>query len=189
LKKKKKGVSLKKKIRRKKMEFNVKFRGIEEDKRAKEYLEKRFSFLKKSLKDAGSVSFVFSRDSDGINLECNLRSKNFNIYCKEKAKDMLSVIDLLKDNLKSQLRKKKEKIVERKRKSVDVNLLEVEEGEKETVEIEELDSKPMSREEAILQLKELNRPFLAFLDEETGEMAVAYKKGKSAYGIIFRKIK
>jgi len=171
------------------MEFNVKFKGIEEDERAKEYLKKRFSFLTKSLKDTGNVSFVFSRDSDGINLECNLRSKNFNIYCKEKAKDMLSVIDLLKDNIKSQLRKKKEKIVERKRKSTELSPLQVEEGEKETVEIEELDSKPMSREEAILQLKELNRPFIAFLDDETGEMAVAYRKGKNAYGIILRNIK
>jgi len=167
------------------MEFNVKFRDMKEDERARWYLEKRLSFLKKNLKEATNISFIFSKDSDGVNLECTIRSKIFNIYCKEKAKDPLSAIDLIKDNLKSQLRKKKEKIIERKRKTVELSLPEIKE---ETVEIEELDSKPMSREEAILQLKELNRPFIAFLDEESGEMAVAYKKGKSAYGIILRKI-
>jgi ribosome-associated translation inhibitor RaiA len=166
------------------MEFNVKFRDMGEDERAKEYLEKRLSFLKKSLLEPVSISFIFSKDSDGVNLECNIRSKVFTIYCKEKAKEPLSVIDLIKDNIKSQLRKKKEKIVERKRKTLELSPPEIKE---ETVEIEELDSKPMSREEAILQLKELNRPFIVFLDEESGEMAVAYKKGKSAYGIILRK--
>lgn len=166
------------------MEFMVKFRDIEEDERVKGYLEKRFSFIKKSLKEPASVSFVFSRDSDGVNLECTLRSKNFNLYCREKAKDPLSAVDLLKDTLKSQIRKKKEKIVERKRKSIEFTLQKEEE---EVVEIEELDSKPMSKEEAILQLKELNQPFIAFLDEESGEMAVAYRKGKMSFGIILRK--
>ncbi len=168
------------------MEFTVKFRDMEEDEMAKAYLEKRVAFLKKSLKDPANVSFIFSRDSDGVNLECTIRSKIFNIYCKEKAKDALSSIDLIKDTIKVQLRKKKEKIVERKRKTPE---LPAERVEEETLEIEELDSKPMSKEEAVLQLKEFNLPFLAFLDEESGEMAVVYRKGKMSYGIIVQKKK
>lgn len=166
------------------MDWTVKFRDMPSDERVKGYLEKRIVSLVKNLKKPLNISFVFTKNSDGVSIECNLKSKDFNIYCKEKARDMFSAVDLLKENLKLQLRKKKEKIVEKKRKS---GVYEEREEEVERIEIEELESKPMSREEAILQLKELNLPFFTFFDEDTGKMAVAYRKRKNVYGIIVQK--
>ena len=60
-----------------------------------------------------------------------------------------------------------------------------EEGAFEIVRTKQFPIKPMTREEAILQMNLLEHTFFAFKDEEqNGAFAVVYKRNDGGYGII-----
>ena len=62
---------------------------------------------------------------------------------------------------------------------------EPEEDEFEIVRTKRFAMKPMTREEAILQMNLLEHTFFAFRDEEAdGAFAVVYKRNDSGYGLI-----
>ena len=62
---------------------------------------------------------------------------------------------------------------------------EPEEGEFEIVRTKRFAMKPMTREEAILQMNLLEHSFFAFKDEEAdGAFAVVYKRKDGGYGLI-----
>ncbi|MBR6826079.1 MAG: sigma 54 modulation/S30EA ribosomal C-terminal domain-containing protein, partial [Oscillospiraceae bacterium] len=60
-----------------------------------------------------------------------------------------------------------------------------EEAHFEIVRVKEFPMKPMTREEAILQMNLLEHTFFAFKDEENGQaFAVVYKRNDGGYGLI-----
>ena len=64
-------------------------------------------------------------------------------------------------------------------------LLRSREGTFEIVRKKEFNMKPMTREEAILQMNLLEHTFFAFRDEDNeGTFAVVYKRKDGGYGLI-----
>ena len=59
----------------------------------------------------------------------------------------------------------------------------VEEGDFE-IRVKTFPFKPMSPEEAILQMNLLGHSFYAFTDDKTGEVCVVYKRRAGSYGLI-----
>ena len=62
---------------------------------------------------------------------------------------------------------------------------EPDEGSYEIVRTKRFNMKPMSRQEAILQMNLLGHNFFAFRDEDSGgAFAVVYKRNDGGYGLI-----
>ena len=59
-----------------------------------------------------------------------------------------------------------------------------EENEDKIVKRKKIEVKPMSEEEAILQMELLEHQFYIFRDAETNNVAVVYKRNEGNYGII-----
>lgn len=122
---------------------------------------------------------------------------NVLLRAEESSDDMYKSIDLVQDKLERQIRKYKTKI-ERKQgeESIRFNesaFVKAPEGEEELlgeeapriVRTKKIPMKPMSKEEAVLQMELLGHSFYVFEDED-GETGVVYKRRDGNYGLLER---
>lgn len=117
------------------------------------------------------------------------------LRAEERSNDMYSAIDLVVDTLERQIRKFKTKIAKRAKDAESLRYMtfELEEPEKEVQEensefriakTKRFPIKPMSVEEAILQMNLLGHNFFVFLNQDTDKVNVVYRRNDGAYGLI-----
>jgi putative sigma-54 modulation protein len=123
--------------------------------------------------------------------EVTVYTKGHVIRAKEAAPDMYAAIDLVSDKLERQVKKFKMKIVDRHKVApvqIPAEPIVPEETETETepaiVKTKIVEVKPMSPEEAILQLELLGHDFFVFSSAETEEISVLYRRNDGDYGLI-----
>ena len=113
-------------------------------------------------------------------------------FSVEKDRNKVEIIDAAVSTIERQIRKNKTRLARRLRQDAFVRSAEVtsfvpedEEHSFEIVRFKEFPMKPMTREEAILQMNLLEHNFFAFKDEENGQaFAVVYKRNDGGYGLI-----
>jgi len=109
------------------------------------------------------------------------------INAREESTDMYASIDKAIDRLKRQLVKFKDQLLEVKdRLSIDLQAIEsAEEGSgKHIVRSEAYFQKPITAEEAGLQLDAIDKEFLVFVDVETDQIAIIYRRRDGNFGLI-----
>lgn len=124
--------------------------------------------------------------------EVTVTSKGPVIRAKEAAPDMFAAIDLVSEKLERQFRKYKGKVKDRHSARAAVPPVpapeigeEEEEGPtREIVKTKVLQVKPMTPEEAILQLELLGHDFFVFTSAETETVNVLYRRRDGDYGLI-----
>lgn len=112
---------------------------------------------------------------------------------EERAENMEDALDACVDSLIRQIRKNKTKLEKR----LHAEKLEwsfndeavAEETAFELVREKEISLRPQDVEEAILQMNMLSHRFYVFLNAETGEINVVYKRNDGGYGIIIPQVK
>ena len=113
---------------------------------------------------------------------------------KESTSDMFASIDAAVGTIEGQIRKNKTRLARRLKQDAFVRSVQEDETtfvpepveeELSIVRIKKFYFKPMSREEAVMQMNLLNHNFFAFRDEDNGgSFAVVYKRNDSGYGLI-----
>ena len=176
------------------MNISFTFKNFEPSDHLKGYAEKRFEKVAKYVSDAEADLQVnllvdkFRHKADVI-----LNSDHIHISAYEDSEDMYSTIDMVLDKLEAQLRKMREKMKNRPRqarpnKLVQMNYLSFEEagaGVAPTiVGTDAYEPKPMSVDEAAMQLDALENEFLVFRNAETEGVNVIYKRKNGDYGLI-----
>lgn len=112
------------------------------------------------------------------------------IRAKEAATDMYAAIDLVSEKLETQFRKYKGKKDDRHSPKAAVppipagDILEPEIEEPAIVKTKSVELKPMTAEEAILQLELLGHDFFVFTSAETDAVSVLYRRNDGDYGLI-----
>lgn len=123
-------------------------------------------------------------------VEVTIPIKNAVLRAEERSKDLYEAVDLVVDKLERQIRKNKTKIQKKKNKvimpefNLDYEIEKKEEDKGKIVKEKIIEAKPMSREEAILQMELVDHDFYVFKDDETLDMTVVYKRKDGNYGII-----
>lgn len=158
------------------------------------YAEKKVGKLDRYFKTEPEVSMVFSVQKDRNNVELTVRSAGTIIRVAESTSDMFATIDAAVASVERQLRKNKARLSKRLRqdafeRTVDVEpstfAPETEAGEFKVARTKHFALKPMSVEEAILQMNLLGHTFFAFRnEEENGAFSVVYQRQDGDYGII-----
>ncbi|MDZ4169842.1 MAG: ribosome-associated translation inhibitor RaiA [Coriobacteriia bacterium] len=126
--------------------------------------------------------------------EVTARMKGVVVRAEEAAPDMYAAIDLVSEKLERQMRKFKAKLLDRRSGKTSVKTapgveeiggppLEPE-PEGQVVRKKLVDTKPMSEEEAILQLELLGHDFFVFNHAEEGTLNVMYRRQNGDYGLI-----
>lgn len=154
----------------------------------KSYIEEKIAKLDKYFENPEDLSANIVVRTRGVEqiIEVTIPIKKAILRSEESHKDLYAAIDKVTDKLERSIRKNKTKIKRRKVETMDVFLdFEVEEEtEQKIVKRKTIDNKPMSEEEAILQMELLDHDFFIFENTETNNVCVIYKRKDESYGLI-----
>ena len=124
-------------------------------------------------------------------IEVTIPTNSFILRAEESHSNLYSAIDLVIDKLEKQIRKNKTRIKKRvKDDTVKEFNLDFEEEmleeleEKEVVKFKKIDRKPMSIEDAVLEMNLIGHDFFVYNDRETNSIAVLYRRKDGHYGVI-----
>ena len=160
------------------------------------YAEKKVGKLDRFFKEDATAAITFSVEKDRNKVEITIRSNGTIFRVSESTSDMRASIDAAVTTLERQIRKNKTRLEKRLRqgafeRALDVSEIssfapdEPEEVEYNIVRSKKFPIKPMTKEEAILQMNLLEHSFFAFKDEEAeGAFAVVYRRNDGDYGLI-----
>ncbi len=137
-------------------------------------------------------AFVTCRVRKGVKIiEITVNFGGTVFRCEEENETFITALDRACEGLERQIRKNKTRL-EKKVRSGAFAIIEAddddeyeEEGDFE-IRTKSFPFKPMSAEEAILQMNLLGHSFYAFTDAETGKVCVVYKRRDSGYGLIIQ---
>lgn len=173
------------------MKFDIRGDKLVVTKSIREYAEEKVARIQKYLANADEITarIVVSVKGKNQKVEVTIPTKNLTLRAEEKNNDLYAAIDLVVEKLERQIIKNKTKILSKNIKSK-VNefvLSDIESDEDENeaiVKRKRLDTKPMSEEEAILQMNMLGHDFFIFKDDKTFETNVLYRRKDGNYGLI-----
>ena len=155
------------------------------------YAEKKVMKLARFFEEDAEALVVFSVEKNRNNVELTVRGAGTVFRANEKTSDMFASIDAAVGTIEGQIRKNKTRLARRLRKDAFARTMETtsfvedKEDELDIVRVKKFYFKPMTREEAILQMNLLEHNFFAFRDEDNeGSFAVVYKRNDGGYGII-----
>ena len=138
---------------------------------------------------AETEAFVTCKVRKGVKiLEITVNYGGATFRSEEESDTFITALDRACEGLERQIRKNKTRLEKTFRKEAFVIEEEdddeyLEEGEFE-IRVKTFPFKPMSPEEAILQMNLLGHGFYAFTNSDTGSVAVVYKRKEGSYGLI-----
>lgn len=171
------------------MNFNIRGSKLEVTEAIQNYIEKKLAKLNKYFEnpDEYTANVLIKTYGQKEVVEVTIPISKIILRAEEASDDLYKSIDLVTDKLERQIRKNKTRIKERKIMNIvafaDFEVDE-EENEGKIAKRKTVDSKPMSEEEAILQMNLLGHDFFIFNNTDTGLISVVYKRKDSDYGII-----
>jgi len=156
------------------------------------YAEKKVMKLARYFEEDAEALVVFSVEKNRNNVELTVRGAGTVFRANESTSDMFASIDASIGTIEGQIRKNKTRLARRLRqdaftRTVEATSFAVEEPEDELKieRVKEFYFKPMTREEAVLQMNLLDHSFFAFRDEDNGGcFAVVYKRNDGGYGLL-----
>ena len=175
------------------MEIYVRGDKIKVTKAIQDYAQEKLGRIEKYLGDSANVraTVVVNVKGHRQKVEVTIPLKTVILRAEETREDLYAAIDVVADKLERQIRKNKTKLQSKKMKdtfSKDFMLDAIENVEEENVDKivkrKKIEVKPMSEEEAILQMELLEHQFYIFKNSETNNIAVVYKRNEGNYGII-----
>jgi putative sigma-54 modulation protein len=196
------------------MQLNVTFRHMDSSDFLREYAREKVERVNKYLERAGEASVVFSLERHLHHVDVTITSGRYVLRGHEKSEDMYASIDLAMDKIERQLRRYKERLKHHHSRThghhnayalaqlrarhavVEIPAPEdvpapagdsavPEAATPRVVATRELDVRPMTVDEAAMQMDLLNDEFLVFQNATTGELNVIYRRKEDGkYGLI-----
>ncbi len=155
------------------------------------YAEKKVTKLDRYFNSDTEAVIAFSVEKNLNKVELTLHAASTYFRASEATSDMFASIDAAVTSIERQIRKYKTRLARRLRPDAFAQKEErtsfVEETEEgfEIVKTKNFPIKPMTRDEAILEMNLLNHSFFAFRDEECGgAFCVVYRRNDGGYGLI-----
>jgi len=153
------------------------------------YCEKRLSRLKALVDDVLDVNIILIVQKNRSKAEINVRAKGGGLVVVEETLDMMDSLNRAFDTLEKRIRKERAKWRDRKRRGgrerkVLAPAVEAPEPEKRVVRSPHYSLKPMSIEEALVQLDIKNKEVFLFRREGSEDWAVVYRRKDGHYGLV-----
>lgn len=179
------------------MFINLTARNIDITEALKSYIETKIKRLDRYVDNNTEAQMVLSVEKYRHLAEINLVSKRINIHSGEESSDMYLSIDKVIEKVERQLRKKKDRIraLKAKQRARETNyrlqiiakttpLGEGNPGNSRIIKTQRFAIKPMSVEEAVMQIDLLGNEFLVFNNSNTDKVNVLYKRRDGNFGLI-----
>ena len=171
------------------MRFTFTGRKIELTQSLKDTTEKKLQKLSKFFSDDAQAQVTYSVQKERQTVEVTIYHGGMIYRAEETSSDMYAAIDRVADVIERQIRRNKTRLAKKLRTgafevgSVPEESMD-EEREFDIVRTKKHSAKPMSAEEAILQMNLLGHEFYIFKNSETDKSSVVYKRRDGNYGLI-----
>lgn len=159
----------------------------------KEYAEKKISKLDRYFREEPTAFVTFSVERSNLcTVEITIRGGNtlFRAQTEEPDGDMRSAVDAAYGYIERQILKNKTRLARRLRSDAfpapraEDGFEIPEEKEFNIVRTKRFDVKPMSPEEAILQMNLLDHSFFIFRNVDDNSLSIVYQRRRGGYGLI-----
>lgn len=155
------------------------------------YDRKLAKFDKFFGKDTDAV-ITLSRKKNSEKLELTIKFGGSIFRAEESADTFQIALDRVMDSVERQIRKNKTRLQKKVRIDHFADAVAELPGDEDEADVPEIrvkqfDLKPMTPEEAILQMNLLGHTFYVFHNEETEKVSVVYKRHDETYGMIVPK--
>ena len=172
------------------MKFNIHGKKLDVTDSIKSYIEEKIGRLDKYFENPDEITatvLIKLRGNEQV-VEATINANKFILRGEESHKDLYASIDKVSDKIERQIRKNKTRMNKKVSKDLTMDfVLDFEEKEENTnviVKRKVIEDKPMSEEEAILQMELLGHEFFAFRNMETKDVNILYKRKDGDYGIL-----
>ena len=172
------------------MRIKITGRNIELTEGLKAAVEDKLNKLEKYFTPDTDVYVTLSVEKERQKVEVTIPVKGNYIRSEQVSDDMYVSIDLVEEVIERQLKKYRTKLVTRQQSAASVfkkDFLEEQSEEDEEIKIirtKKFDMKPMYPEDACVQMELLGHDFYVFINAETEDVNVVYKRKDNTYGLI-----
>ena len=171
------------------MKFIIVGRNLEVTPALKSAVEDKIGKLAKYFNPDTEVHVTLSVEKERQKIEVTIPVKGNIIRSEQVSSDMYVSIDLVEEIIERQLRKYKTKIVDKQQTAEAFSQMYVENNymddeEVKIVRSKKFDIKPMYPEDACIQMELLGHSFYVFINAETDQVSVVYKRKGDTYGLI-----
>ena len=156
------------------------------------YAEKKVMKLARYFEEDAEALVVFSVEKNRNKVELTVHGSGTWFRASESTSDMFASIDAAVGTIEGQIRKNKTRLARRLKQDAFVRSVQEEtsfvpdaEEDLSIVKVKQFYFKPMTREEAVMQMNLLDHNFFAVRDEDNGgSFAVVYRRKDGGYGLI-----
>ncbi|MCQ2520998.1 MAG: ribosome-associated translation inhibitor RaiA [Lachnospiraceae bacterium] len=170
------------------MEFKIVGKNIDVTEGLRTAVEEKIGKLEKYFAPETVAHVTLSVEKDRQKIEVTIPVKGNIIRSEETSNDMYVSIDLVEEIIERQLKKYKSKIADKNAvESFKQEYLEKDFMDEEDIKIirsKKFDIKPMYPEDACVQMELLGHSFYVFMNAETDQVNVVYKRKGNTYGLI-----
>ena len=171
------------------MKFIIVGKNIEVTPGLRSNVEEKIGKLEKYFSPDTEVHVTLSVEKERHKIEVTIPVKGSIIRSEQVSNDMYISIDLVEEIIERQLKKYKNKIIDKEQAAESFKREYIEreyqdEDEIKIVRTKQFDMKPMYPEDACVQMELLGHNFYVFINAETEQIAVVYKRKGSTYGMI-----
>jgi putative sigma-54 modulation protein len=171
------------------MKFIIVGKNIEVTEGLRAAVEDKIGKLEKYFTAETEAHVTLSVEKDRQKIEVTIPVKGNIIRSEQVSSDMYVSIDLVEEIIERQLKKYKNKLIDKKQSSpyFRQEFIEKDYMDDEEVQIlrsKKFDIKPMYPEDACVQMELLGHSFYVFCNAETDQVNVVYKRKGNTYGLI-----
>lgn len=156
----------------------------------KKHIETRINKLDKFFDDNATANVMLRLESNRVTAELTIRCGSMVYRAEDTKTDLLEAFDTACDNIVRKIRKQKTKLEKRLRVNAfggempEPTEPEPDEEEYQIIRKKQFSVKPLSVQEAILQMDMVGHEFFMFRNEENGEINVVYRRNDGNFGLI-----
>ena len=171
------------------MKFIISGKNITVTEGLKTAVEDKLGKLERYFTPDTEVVVTLSVEKERQKIEVTIPVKGNIIRSEQVSNDMYVSIDLVEEVIERQLRKYKNKIVDKQQAAANFQKAYLDKDYEEDEEVKIIRTKkfgikPMYPEDACVQMELLGHNFFVFLNAETEEVNVVYKRKGNTYGLI-----
>lgn len=171
------------------MRYIITGRNIDVTEGLKAAIYDKIGKLERYFTEDTEVHVTLSVEKERQKIEITIPVKGNIIRSEQTSNDMYVSIDLVEEIIERQLKKYKNRIVDKKQANLNFSQEYIEKDYEDDEEIKIIRTKrfgmkPMYPEDACIQMDLLGHNFFVFLNAETEEVNVVYKRKGNTYGLI-----
>lgn len=171
------------------MRFTISGKNIDVTEGLKAAVTDKLGKLEKYFTPDTEIIVTLSVEKERQKIEVTIPVKGNMIRSEQVSNDMYVSIDLVEEVIERQLKKYKKKLIDKKQSAVSFNkeFIEKDYDTDDHIEIirrKSFGMKPMYPEDACVQMEMLGHSFYVFVNAETEQINVVYKRKGNTYGLI-----